>query len=336
MRPLALLASVFVTLAMVASCSSDAAEPVAATSTPTPTASAEEPPPPPTTLLSGREGKDHQVLAIKLDNTRNSDPHAGLIAADVIYLEEVEYGLTRYLAVYSSKYPKVIGPVRSARIGDLELMRQYGKIAFAFSGAQRLLLDDIARAFVFPLSADSGKSGYSRDPNRTAPWDLLADPEELLKQAPHARKAKDVGFVFDEEVPAGGKRVKAVTANWPGASARFKWSKSEDKWLLWMDGSPAESTEGPQLGGSTVIVQSVKSYPSQFGDSYGGVTPMSETVGRGKALLLRNGQMWHLTWSRPKAEAGTTWRYKGRKIAMDPGQVWVTLLDDDRKPQVTK
>ena len=337
MRPLAVTTVVLALVATLASCSQE--EPVAATSsspTPVSTPSTTPPPEPPKTLLSGRVGKDHQVLAVKLDNTQFSDPHAGLIAADVVYLEEVEYGLTRYVAVYSSKYPKEIGPVRSARISDLELLRQYGNVAFAFSGAQSLLLDDIARAFLHPLSNDAGAAGYRRVPERTAPWDLFANPKALLKGAPRAKKAKDVGFTFDDKEPVGGKSVSQVTVNWLGAQARFKWSNGQHKWLLWMDGSPATSTEGPQLGGSTVIVQSANVYPSEFGDSYGGTTPMSETVGRGKALLLRNGRMWPITWSRPKPEVGTTWRYQGDEIAMDPGQVWIALLDDDRQPQITK
>lgn len=337
MSTFAAVAALGVVVSTLAACSADV--PAAAPASPASTSVSQTPTPPPeppTTLLSGRKGKDHKVLAIKLDNTVNSDPHAGLVAADVIYLEEVEYGLTRYVAVYSSKYPKRIGPVRSARISDLELLRQYGKIAFAFSGAQRLLLDDIARAFVYPLSNDAGASGYSRDPARTPPWDLFADPKALLKGAPKARKAKDVGFTFDEQVPAGGKPARSVTVTWPGANARFVWSKKEDKWLLWMDGTAATSTEGPQLGGSTVIVQQVNSYPSQFGDSYGGVTPMTETVGHGKALLMRNGQTWPITWSRPKPEDGTTWKYRGKEIALDPGQVWIALNDNDREPQITK
>jgi len=318
-------------------CSDDqpAAAPSSTTSSAT-TSTPASPSPPPTTVLSGRKGKDHKVLIVKLDNTQYSDPHAGLLAADVVYLEEVEYGLTRYMAVYSSKYPQRIGPIRSARISDLEIVRQYGRIAFAFSGAQSRILDDIRRAFLFPLSNDAGASGYSRDPSRQAPWDLFADPKALLKGAPKAIVAKDVGFTFDQEVPRGGKPAKQVTVNWPGAQAQWRWSKKADKWLLWMDGAPATSTEGPQLGSPTVIVQSVDVYPSQYGDSYGGVTPITDTVGKGKALLMRNGQTWPITWSRPRPEDGTTWKYKGKQIPMDPGAVWIMLLDNDRSPTVTR
>ena len=318
--------------ALLAACSS--AEPAAAPAASTSPSASPTETEPPTTLLSGRTGKDHTVLAVKLDNTVNSHPHSGLMAADVVYLEEVEYGLTRYMAIYSSKYPRTIGPVRSARLSDLEVLRQYGKVAFAFSGAQGPILDNIARAPLYPLSNDAGTSGYRRDPNRTAPWDLFADPQQVLRNAKKATKAKDVGSVFTEETPDGGRAAKQVSVVWPGAKAQFVWSPKEGRYLLTMDGSKAMSTEGPQLGGTTLIVQSVDVYPSKYGDSYGGVTPTTETVGKGKALMFRDGKVWNLTWSRPKPSAGTTWSYKGKRIGFDPGQVWILLLDDDRRPQV--
>ncbi|HUW17249.1 MAG TPA: DUF3048 domain-containing protein [Actinomycetes bacterium] len=323
--------SLAVSTSVLAACSSgdDEAAPV---STPTPTATVE--PEPPTTLLSGRRGKDGQVLAVKLDNTVNSHPHAGLVAADVVYLEEVEYGLTRFMAIFSSKYPKVIGPVRSARESDLEILQQYGKVAFAFSGANPQILAEIAGAPLYPLSNDAGTSGYSRSPDRTAPWDLFADPDELLKQARNATDAKDVGSTFDEEAPSGGKKAKGFTAVWPSAQARFEWSKEEGRWLLWMDGSPAMTTEGPQLGGTTVIVQRVDVYPSSLIDKNGAATPTTETVGKGEAWMFRDGKVWRVKWSRPSAKDGTTWKYKGSPIAFDPGQVWILLLDNDRRPQI--
>ncbi len=320
------------TSALVA-CSSD--EPVVAPSvSPTPSASPTPEPEPPTTLLSGRRGKDGQVLAVKFDNTVNSHPHAGLMAADVVYIEEVEYGLSRIMGIFSSKYPKVLGPVRSARESDLEILEQYGKVAFAFSGGNPKILPEIAAAPLYPLSNDAGATGYSRNPDRTAPWDLFADPEQLLKSAPKATKAKDVGFTFDDETPARGKKSKGFTAVWPSAQARFQWSKKEDRWLLWMDGQAAMTTEGPQLGGTTVIVQRVDVYPSAIVDKNGAATPTTETVGKGAAWMFRDGKVWPITWSRPSAKQGTTWKYKGSKMPFDPGQVWILLLDNDRRPQI--
>ena len=64
------------------------------------------------------------MLVVKFDNTPNAQPHSGLRKADVVYVEEVECGLTRLAAVFSTDLPKTVGPVRSARISDIDLLAQ--------------------------------------------------------------------------------------------------------------------------------------------------------------------------------------------------------------------
>ena len=66
--------------------------------------------------FSGRAGgAGKPVLVVKFDNTPNAQPHTGLKSADIVYVEEVEFGLTRIAAVFSSVQPRAVGPVRSAR-----------------------------------------------------------------------------------------------------------------------------------------------------------------------------------------------------------------------------
>ena len=195
------------------------------------------------------------MLAVKVDNTVNAHPQAGLMAADVVYMEEVEWGLTRFMGVFSSRYPRAVGPVRSARESDLQILRQYGKVAFAFSGSNPKIVSEINAAPLYPLSNDAGANGYSRSPDRSAPWNLFGDPDQLLNGAKKAIEAKDVGFTFDDATPDGGRSVRDVTTFWPSARAQFDWSPREERWLLSMDGVKAMSTEGPQLGGTTVIIQ---------------------------------------------------------------------------------
>jgi hypothetical protein len=324
-------ASLLVSLALLVACASEEAAPSTppATAAVSPTTTPE-----PTTLLSGRVGEDHRVLAVKIDNTVNAHPQSGVVAADLVYLEEVEYGLTRLLAVYSSRYPKVVGPVRSARIADLELLRQFGEPAFAYSGANPRLVPLLRDAPLLNVSDDISGEGYWRQDGRTAPWDLFADPGQLLARAPHADWARDVGFTFSDDPPLGGSAARQVTVAWPGSSARFRWDADQSRWRLWADGQPAMATEGPQLGGTTVIVQLADVYPSDYGDAYGGVTPMTETVGRGRALVLRDGRVYRCRWARKTAEDGTTWTYRGAEMPMAPGQIWVALLDNDRRPVV--
>jgi hypothetical protein len=294
------------------------------------TSASSTPSPPPTNALSGRPGQNGPVLAVKLDNTDNSHPHAGLSMADVVYLEEVEWGLTRYVAVFSSKIPKTIGPIRSARIADLELLPQYGKVAFAFSGQNPRLGPLIAAAPLYNVSAEVSGAGYWRQPGRPAPYDLFAHGAALLKRAPHAVHAHSTGSVFAADRPAGGTPVRTFTAKWPDATAQFTWSRSQQRWLLTMDGDREHALEGPRLGGTTVIVQYCKVYDSGYGDKFGGVTPMTDTVGNGKAVVFRDGRMYRVTWQRHSKDSGTHWLYRGHDLALAPGQIWILLENKDR------
>lgn len=89
--------------------------------------------------FTGLPGRSGPVLAVKIDNVRAARPHTGLGAADIVYVEQVEAGLTRFLAVYSSRQPPRVGPVRSARESDVELLRQFGRPALAYSGVRSAL-----------------------------------------------------------------------------------------------------------------------------------------------------------------------------------------------------
>ena len=162
------------------------------------------------------------VLAVKIDNVAQAHPQTGLTAADIVYVVPVEGGLTRLLAVFSSHTPPVIGPVRSAREADLELLRQFGRPAFAYSGATPHLLPFIGRARIVDLYAGR-VGGYFRDSRRAAPHNLYARGGQLLAEAKEASDARDIGFRFGAAPPGGHPEV-SLTVSYPAASVTFRWS----------------------------------------------------------------------------------------------------------------
>ncbi|MFZ8926242.1 MAG: DUF3048 domain-containing protein [Candidatus Nanopelagicales bacterium] len=169
---------------------------------PTPSSNGIPPGASPFSGLPGGEGKP--VLAIKIDNTRAAQPHAGLQAADLVYVTEVEWDLTRLIAVYNSTIPDVIGPVRSARISDIDILAPFGKIAFSNSGMQTKLRSVLAAANLYNVSAEVIFEGFVNDPGRPSPVDHMADPVALLAAAPDAEVARDIGFTFSDTPPTGG------------------------------------------------------------------------------------------------------------------------------------
>ena len=291
-----------------------------------------------TSVLSGREGVDGQLLAVKIDDTSAAHPQIGLEDADIVYIEQVEAGLTRLAAIFSTTIPQRIGPVRSARISDIDILNQFGRVAFAYSGAQRKLLPVIAAANLEDLGAQrQSPTIYTTDPARRSPYAMVLRADLLMQKVKDNNLsvdfAKSVGFVFGD-LPEGGKPVQQVVMNWPSATYSAEWSEKESRWHLSHNGKLNLADSGVVLGPTTLVIQMVKISPSEYGDKFGGITPLSETVGTGKAFVLRNGEVFSATWNRPFPDSGTTFSLAdGSAMNFAAGQIWVALTD--REPEFT-
>lgn len=271
--------------------------------------------------LSGR------ALAVKIDNTGKSHPHIGMAQADVVYVEPVEGGLTRLLAVFSSALPKEVGPVRSARESDLAILGNYGPVAFAYSGASRYTNRLLDKGREVNLSYGASTQGFRRDPSRPAPYNVIGDPKALLARAKGSVVPKDPGFVFGAP-PAGGAAATEVATRWPAARVSFVWDARRKEYLLSTDGKRDVDPQGRQHGAVTVVVQEVPTHPSKNRDVRGAPTPVVTLTGKGRVTVLRGGQVWRGTWSRSALTAPTSFTgSSGKPLTMDPaGTVWVLLV----------
>ena len=286
-----------------------------------------------TNALTGLAGTNGPALFVKVDDSSAGHPQVGLSSADVIYIEQVEGGLTRLAAVFSNQLPPEIGPVRSARISDIDLMAQYGRVALAFSGAQTLFLPVLDAANIEDVGADhEPPSIYSRDNSRQAPTNMFVDAKALLNKSITTEHrtivtAHSVGWNFGA-TPAGGVPISGVTLKWPAATYQAEWSASQSRWLLSFDGQPDLDNTNTQLGSPTLVIQNVSITPSIYHDHLGSYTPLSQTVGTGTGYLLRDGSEYPINWSRPTADSPTTWTLaNGQPAPFHTGQVWIALTD---------
>ena len=288
--------------------------------------------------LSGREGSDGEVLVVKIDDTVSARPQIGIDRADVVYIEQVEGGLTRLAAVFSSEIPREIGPIRSARISDIEIFAQYGRVVFAYSGAQSKLLPVISAANLNDYGAQrQSPTIYTRDESRTSPTNMVLRADLLLEKA-HSDKREiatshSMGWSFGD-LPNDGIPISEVKMSWPAASYELTWSAAEERWLISNNGVANMSASGTQHGPTTFVIQVVEILPSEYGDKFGGVTPYSKTVGSGTGFILRDGTYFPATWSRPDELSGTTWRsLDGSELPFARGQIWIALTE--KNPQFT-
>lgn len=261
-------------------------------------------------------------LVIKIDNAAAARPQTGLGDADVVYVEPVEGGLTRIAAVYSTKLPAVVGPVRSARETDVELLAQFGHPALAYSGAAPELGPMLHAAPLANASPAEAPGAYFRDNSRPAPHDLYVRPAQL----PAGTEPRTV--LRFGPVPAAGVPTADHHVQFQSAACDFHWARQEGRWQVAMDGSPLMSTDSGQMGAATVVVQKVAvSAGTVPGDVAGNPSPVARTVGSGDALVLRDGQSFQAKWSRPERTAATVYSdTNGQPLPLAAGPVWILLV----------
>ncbi|MFS8202803.1 DUF3048 domain-containing protein [Streptomyces sp. CWNU-52B] len=263
-------------------------------------------------------------LVVKIDNAPGARPQTGLDAADLVYAEQVEGGLSRLMAVYATRLPEAVGPVRSARESDLELLRQFHEPTLAFSGAQQKLLPLIDKAPLHTALPEEKAAAYYRGSDKPSPHNLYLRPRRLLSSAPGA-DALTTGFRFGAP-PSGGTAETSRTVRFPSARFTFDWSGERRRWLVSTDGTPTVTTGGQRVAPATVVVQYVKVRQSRYHDYLGNNTPYTETVGSGTAKVLRDGKAFDAGWKRPSATGGTEFTTAdGAPMNFAEGQVWVVF-----------
>jgi len=136
--------------------------------------------------------RPRRVIAFKVDNNLNARPQSGLQEADTVMEILVEGGMTRFLAFYLDRTSSYVGPIRSARPTDPNLVRPYGGI-LVVSGATAGLIPAI-RDLGVPVLEEVSAPTMFRIGNRKAPHNLYADTE-LVREYIDKK-----GFLFNQDV----------------------------------------------------------------------------------------------------------------------------------------
>ena len=129
---------------------------------------------------------DTAAVVVKISNNDDRSLAAliGIEHADIVIEERIEDRATRFAAIYHSELPALVGPVRSARTTDLDLMRNLGTPILIFSGANIAVLGELRdlaldEGVVLVVNDDSETYHY-RDLEFAAPDNLFTDVELVV------------------------------------------------------------------------------------------------------------------------------------------------------------
>jgi hypothetical protein len=266
--------------------------------------------------------KRRSALTIKFDNTPQAHPQYGINQADVVYEEIVEGGITRLAAIFNSNLPMKVGPVRSVRRTDREIVFPNGGI-FAFSGGAQYAISSIETAPVKLIDQSNAGAAMFRDPTRPPPHNLFANAELLMKEGGKVHTPPALLTYVPRKAPPVGARVGSFTVNFlSGFAASYQWDGKTHDWLRSIFGASDVTANGVRVAPTNVIVMSV--------NYYGGVGvegSYAQMVGSGPVEIFSDGRLQKGTWFRRNIHLRTAYRSaSGKVIALRPGQTWVELL----------
>ena len=257
-------------------------------------------------------------------------PQAGLARADVVFEEIVEGNITRLVAVFHSKAPNRIGPIRSARTTDVHLIPQLGPVLFAWSGGNDGVVAEVRRSpFLIDLGHDAASSSYSRERGRRAPHNLFVEADELWDRITEPMAPPNQIFQFRAvaQPPSPlAEPARGVDITWGGGVASspvdWRWDPDTKLYLRGQNGRPHLDADGSQVVASNVVVM-ITDYGRSAADTR---SPEAHTVGEGELFVYTDGHVVWGRWSRPADDQPATLTdTAGNPILLTPGTTWVEL-----------
>jgi Protein of unknown function (DUF3048) N-terminal domain/Protein of unknown function (DUF3048) C-terminal domain len=269
----------------------------------------------------------HPVIAVKIEDTALGRPQVGTNKADIVYVEQVEGGLTRLMAIFNSSLPTAVEPVRSVRPSDPELALQFGHIIFVASGGSHAGIAPLLQSPLKKVINDNGAPGFHRDGNRVAPENLVANLQAVAKKV-HGPTARSIGLQWSTQLPAGSKPGPVVATRVGGTDVGFRWDPKTHRYLRIIDGNVQHTADGSVISTPNVIVQFCKvTVYTKDRDVLGHPAQYTHTVGQGRVVVFRDGRRITGTWSRASVNDGTTLKTSGGKvIPLTPGGAWFVLV----------
>lgn len=332
-------ASLAVISAVLVSCAAD-------TGNEQPTESEEPPPPsytstwvePEVMVLSPLTGEfipentlQHPSIAAKVDNHIWARPHFGLEHADIVFEELVEGGITRYVAVWHSDLPSKIGPVRSIRPMDPDIIAPLGGVA-VYSGGQRRFVDMMQNTRVENVVFDYAdhKDILNRDRSRPAPHNVVLNASTLASRlssiAPPQQHFAFAADVANATAVKEGKEMSRVDVVF--TRSRYPhWTYNANAGVFYrhQEGRADMSASGVQLSAVNMVVMRVDiDYRFHPG------VPRTVMVGSGKAWVFTGGKYVEGTWSKANQNAAIEFHdATGNQIRLAPGNTWIELMPSD-------
>ncbi len=270
-------------------------------------------------------------VACKIDNSDAARPQLGLNRTDIVFDEMVEGGLTRFVAIWHSDQPNAVGPVRSIRPMDPDILSPFGGIV-CYSGGQTVFMNMMKATNVFNASetSEQGQGTFSRTKDRIAPHNVIVDVAKLasnhLELPTPATQFEFAKTIAEASAAKSGTEVSYIKVYFPAALAQWQPSPDSSLFLRTQDTKvDTDSADGSQLHTVNVVIMTVTVDRSYKDHKYGNV-PKDNVIGTGVAQVCSAGKCMNASWSKADRMSPIVLTdASGAKVLLAPGNTWVEL-----------
>jgi hypothetical protein len=279
------------------------------------------------------------ALMVKISNADgsraalNARPQAGFNQADVVIEILTEGGVTRLASIFHSGDAEEVGPVRSFRTSELDIVPALGLPLFAYSGANAGFLARLRESGrVVDVGVDNARGAYRRVSGRAQDQSLMASTTALRAAAGAQGTPPPAWFTYRPDTAAspgeGATPASGVSFTLAGAgSAPVDYTWDGRGYARVQKGTPHTDTLGVQAAPPNVIIQFAQYIDTGARDTSGAVVPEAQVIGGGEAWMFTNGSVVVGQWAKADPAAVTTYTDPaGQPVGLTPGTTWLAVI----------
>ena len=284
------------------------------------------------------------AVLVKIGNEPDgARPQSGLNEADIVFDTPAEGFIMRYVAVFQCQSAPVIGPTRSVRWVDWNMVAPlFRHPILAFVGGIDPNTNGVAAS---PLMTganllEAAQAAGHRISSRVPPDNLYTSTSAILSLFPTLHDVPQAIFDFTKKLPTGSKPAAALAINFSyGTDARWRWDAKSGQWLhAYVGAADIDASTGKQVTTTNIVVEIVHYQIGPYCESGcpgGSGDVESNLVGTGSGYLLRDGRVFAVSWHRPSLAAKTTFTdASGHEVTLAPGRTWVEIVPSDASSPV--
>lgn len=269
-----------------------------------------------------------------INNHAAARPQSGLSEADIVFEILAEGTITRFLALYQSELPEVVGPVRSAREYYFELAEGYDAI-YVYHGAADFVNDMIVNRginFLNGSTYDNDGILFKRESFRKAPHNSYLQLGAVYDVASTkgyetTSTQESLNFLTEEKIETldGEKaaQVKVEYGDNTSESVEYTYDEASGKYARSSNGEPSVD-----LNTETAIqvdnVFIVEAFHEVIDDS--GRRAIDLKTG-GDGYLIQKGQLQEIQWENKDGRIIPV--KDSQPIGLVPGKTWVNVVPTD-------